>query len=73
MDLTKARGLTIDFDLGNHRMSATSRIELPPGKGISLGLDKLDVTGVIINGKKAPLSPEKDLVNVPPAATGQEV
>ncbi|MCP4666430.1 MAG: M1 family metallopeptidase, partial [Deltaproteobacteria bacterium] len=65
--------LSIDFDLGNRRMSGTSRIALPPGSGASLRLDKLDITGVAINGEKAPLLPGENPLVVPPAAGAQEV
>ena len=65
--------LSMEFDLQANRLKANSRIDLPAGVSLHLGLSSLNISQIIINGQQAEPAGDNSYLDIPASPKEQEI
>jgi len=65
--------ISMEFDLETNSLSANSRIELPAGVGLRLGISNLNVSRILVNGQPGEATQVGDYLDIHESTNDQEI
>ena len=65
--------ISMEFDIETNSLSANSRIELPAGMSLQLGLSHLNISRIIVNGQLGEAAQDGDFLDIHQSSEDQEI